>query len=97
MIPRGEWSPARVLRLTFVVALGLRLGIIAASPRVNYYNTDLEIYRAGGALVHARVNPYDPRDAMDLRAQREQSMSPTFRFNQASSGASIHLRTKASN
>lgn len=85
MIPRGEWSPARVLRLTFVVALGLRLGIIAASPRVSYYNTDLEIYRAGGALVHARVNPYDPRDAVDLRARmREQSMSPTFRFNQAS-------------
>ena len=77
-------SNRAVLVGTFALALVLRLAIIAASPRVNDNNTDLEIYRAGGALVHAGINPYDPRDGVDLRARmRADTISPTFKLTQA--------------
>lgn len=71
----------KILWYTFGLALALRVGIILGSPRVNYENTDLEIYREGGALVAAGINPYDPHDGVRLRQTlREQSASPTLRI-----------------
>lgn len=71
----------KVLWYTFGLALAIRVAIIFASPRVNYENTDFEIYREGGRLVSAGINPYDPDDGVLLRqALREQSVSPTLRI-----------------
>jgi hypothetical protein len=71
----------RVLWYTFGLALAVRVALILASPRVNYQNTDFEIYREGGRLVSAGINPYDPGDGVRLRQTlREQSVSPTLRI-----------------
>jgi hypothetical protein len=76
----GGWRQ-KILWYTFGLALALRVAIIFGSPRVNYENTDFEIYREGGRLVTAGINPYDPNDGVRLRQSlREQSASPTLRI-----------------
>lgn len=67
-----------------VLALAIRVILVFVSPRATYFNTDLEIYRLGGQLVRAGINPYDPRDGVALRATlRAQTISPTLRTTQA--------------
>lgn len=79
-----RWSNAVIVWCTFVVALAIRLAVVAKSPAVNYGNTDLEIYQTDGALVRLHVNPYDPRDHVDVRARlRAETKSLTFKFTQA--------------
>lgn len=74
-------STRRFMVLAFGIGLALRLLVIAVTPRVNYFNTDLEIYRQDGRLVVSGVNPYNPEDGVALRrALREQSISPTLRI-----------------
>src|SRR5438094_880906 len=80
----SSWPSTRVVvACTFVVALAIRLAIVAASPHVNTENTDLEMYRMGGVLVASGVDPFDPRDHIALRAElRHQTRSATFKITQ---------------
>jgi len=81
---RTPWSLGKVLCYTFFFGLAIRAVIILGSPLSNHHNSDLEINRMTGALVHAGVDPYDPRDHIELRAHlRDETISPTARLTQA--------------
>jgi hypothetical protein len=77
-------SRSRLLWTTFGMALAVRVLVVAATPRVNEVNSDLEINRMSGALIVAGVNPYDPRSGVALRAHlMDQTYSLTFKLTQA--------------
>ncbi len=52
--------------LAFVLAIGLRVNLIKHSPTSDS-NIDLDIYRAGGALISHGINPWDFNQKKEIR------------------------------
>ena len=61
-------NPEIVFASTFLIALLVRLALIAVTPSSNDY-VDIGIYVDSGQLVAAGINPYDFNDGKELREQ----------------------------
>ena len=67
----------------FLLALMVRLVGVLATPGSNYHNTDLEIYRLGGALIREGINPYLWEEGIETReALRQSTVSEWLRADQ---------------
>lgn len=65
--------------LVFTASFAVRILAIRLFPK-NDNHTDIEIYRASGALIVRGINPYDFSDQVPVRSLlREQSHNPAIR------------------
>src|SRR5215813_7112971 len=68
-----------VIVMVFAASFAVRILAIRLFPK-NDYHTDIEIYRASGALIVRGINPYDFSDQVRVRSLlREQAHNPDIR------------------